>query len=81
MDVSPENAESESQFQMKLKRDQFAVQIRKKKNSDRLNSKRIRFSQMPDDKSITDYVDLMNADQVLLGLIKHLIVLIDCKIL
>lgn len=38
------NAEPEESILFKAKRDQFASEIRKKKNDDILNSKRIKFS-------------------------------------
>lgn len=42
--------DSETQLLMKFKRDQFAVEIRKKKNADVINSKRMKFSRARESK-------------------------------
>ena len=54
--------DTESQTLMKIKRDQFAIEIRKKKNANTINAKRMKFSKPQEGRSAEEN-KLLNKDE------------------
>lgn len=64
-DMKNEEKQTESNSNMKTKRDQYAVEIRKKKNEATLNAKRMRFASSKDNDAFQTKVNAMKHSEVL----------------
>lgn len=58
---------TESQASFKSKRDQYSIEIRKKKTEDVLNSKRLKFSRTGEGEQVQEKINAMELQEVFLS--------------
>lgn len=63
--TKPGAESTESQLTLKSKRDQYSVEIRKKKTEDVLNSRRLKFARTSADEEFQEKINMMQRKEVL----------------